>query len=269
MFGRYMAESEGLAHTMNELIDSPGGQIVQDARDFLMSRIKFIVGIFLFGIIIGFPLTKSVISWLIHPSRLPEDVSIIVVSPVEYILLQFHVATSLGAFLVMIYLFVEICHKGVKNESVKKRILELNFKPPSFGPTIIITILSVLFLAFAGLLYSWDFLTPMILQYLTDDAQNSGLTTEWRLSSYVGFIVSLALASIIGFQSPVATLLILRLGIFGRAQIKGYRKHIWFTSFILGAFLSPPDPLSLFLVALPVVVLFEIALVLDSLTRSE
>ena len=59
MFGRYMAESEGLAHTMNELIDSPGGQIVQDARDFLMSRIKFIVGIFLFGIIIGFPLTKS------------------------------------------------------------------------------------------------------------------------------------------------------------------------------------------------------------------
>ena len=269
MFGRYMAESKGLAHTMNELIDSPGGQIVQDARDFLVSRIKFIVGIFLFGIIIGFPLTKSVISWLIHPSRLPEDVSIIVVSPVEYILLQFHVATSLGAFLVMIYLFAEICHKGVKNESVKKRILELNFKPPSFGPTIIITILSVLFLAFAGLLYSWDFLTPMILQYLTDDAQNSGLTTEWRLSSYVGFIVSLALASIIGFQSPVATLLILRLGIFGRAQIKGYRKHIWFTSFILGAFLSPPDPLSLFLVALPVVVLFEIALVLDSLTRSE
>ena len=77
------------------------------------------------------------------------------------------------------------------------------------------------------------------------------------------------LASIIGFQSPVATLLILRLGIFSRNQLKGYRKHIWFTSFILGAFLSPPDPLSLFLVALPVVVLFEIALILDSLTRSE
>ena len=58
-----------------------------------------------------------------------------------------------------------------------------------------------------------------------DDAQSSGITTEWRLSSYVGFIVSLALASIIGFQSPVATLLILRLGIFGRTQIKGYRKQ--------------------------------------------
>ena len=264
-----MAESDGLAHTMSELIESPGGQIVSDARDFLISRIKFIVGIFLFGIIIGFPLTKSVISWLIDPSRLPEDVNIIVVSPVEYILLQFHVATSLGALFVMLYLFVEICHKGVKNESVKKRIAEINFQPPPFGITIITTILATLILAVAGLIYSWDFLTPMILQYLTDDAQSSGITTEWRLSSYVGFIVSLALASIIGFQSPVATLLILRLGIFGRTQIKGYRKHIWFTSFLLGAFLSPPDPLSLFLVALPVVVFFEIALILDSLTRSE
>ena len=199
----------------------------------------------------------------------PEDVNIIVVSPVEYILLQFHVATSLGALFVMLYLFVEICHKGVKNASVKKRIAEINFQPPPFGITIITTILATLILAVAGLIYSWDLLTPMILQYLTDDAQSSGITTEWRLSSYVGFIVSLALASIIGFQSPVATLLILRLGIFGRTQIKGYRKHIWFTSFLLGAFLSPPDPLSLFLVALPVVVFFEIALILDSLTRSE
>ena len=142
-----MAESEGLAHTMNELIDSTGGQIIRDARNFLISRIKFIVGIFILGIVIGFPMTKSVISWLIDPSRLPDDVNIIVVSPVEYILLQFHVATSLGAFLVMLYLFVQICHKGIKNESVKKRIKELNFKPPSFGPTIIITVLSVLILA--------------------------------------------------------------------------------------------------------------------------
>ena len=264
-----MAESERLAHTVNELFDSPGGQIIRDARDFLISRIRFVVGIFLLGIIVGFPLTRSVISWLIDDSRLPAEVEIIVVSPVEYILLQFHVATSLGALLVMIYLFIVVCHKGVKNESVKQRVAELNFKPPSFGPTIVITILSVFILALAGLAYSWDFLRPMILEYLTNDAKDSGIANTWRLSSYVGFIVSLALASIIGFQSPVATLLVLRLGIFGREQLKSYRKHIWFSSFILGAFLSPPDPLSLFLVALPVVVLFEVALILDSVTRSE
>ena len=66
--------------------------------------------------------------------------------------------------------------------------------------TIIITMLSVLILAVAGLIYSWDFLTPMILQYLTDDAQKFGITTEWRLSSYVGFIVSLAWPQLLVFN---------------------------------------------------------------------
>ena len=77
-----------------------------------------------------------------------------------------------------------------------------------------------------------EFLTPMILQYLTDDAQNAGLTTEWRLAGYVGFIVNLALACVVGFQAPVVTLLTLRFGIATRQQITQYRKHIWFTAFV-------------------------------------
>ena len=107
----------------------------------------------------------------------------------------------------------------------------------------------------------------MFLQYLTDDAQNAGLTTEWRLAGYVGFIVNLALACVVGFQAPVVTILTLRFGIATRQQITQYRKHIWFTAFVLGAFLSPPDPVSLFLVAMPVVLLFEVAIVIDRLTK--
>ena len=266
-FGLIMAEQDSLTQTVSELIESPGGQILIDVKEFLITRIKYIVGIFLLGVIIGFPLTKSVISWLIDPTRLPDDVNIIVITPVEYILLQFHIATSLGAFMVMLYLFFEAVWRGLGNESVKQRIAELNLRPPSFGPTVIFTLISIFGLALGGLIYSWELLTPMILQYLTDDAQNAGLSTEWRLSGYVGFIVSLALASVIGFQSPVATLLVLRMGVLERKQVRRYRKHIWFTAFLLGAFLSPPDPLSLFLVALPVVVLFELALILDSITR--
>ena len=119
-FGITMAEQDSLTQTVSELIESPGGQIIIDAKEFLITRIKYIVGIFLLGVIIGFPLTKSVISWLIDPSRLPNDVNIIVITPVEYILLQFHIATSLGAFMVMLYLFIEAVSRGLLNESVKQ-----------------------------------------------------------------------------------------------------------------------------------------------------
>lgn len=109
----------------------------------------------------------------------------------------------------------------------------------------------------------------MLLEYLTTDAQTAGLATEWRLTSYIGFIANLAIASAIGFQAPLITLLILRMEIVRRATVRSYRRHIWFGAFLLGAFLSPPDPLSLFLVAMPVVILFEFALMIDAVSRTE
>ncbi|RJU96901.1 MAG: hypothetical protein DWC04_06745, partial [Candidatus Poseidoniales archaeon] len=138
---------------------------------------------------------------------------------------------------------------------------------PRPSATLVITILSSVVLACLGVIYAWHLLTPMLLEYLTNDAQSAGLSTEWRLSGYVGFIANLAVASAIGFQAPVATLLVLRLQIASRRDVRMVRRHIWFSAFVLGAFLSPPDPLSLFLVAMPVILLFEAALIIDAVTR--
>ena len=92
----------------------------------------------------------------------------------------------------------------------------------------------------------------MLLEYLANDAQAAGLSTEWRLSSFVGFIVSLCLACVIGFQAPLITLLSLQSGAVDRPTLVAYRRHIWFITFVLGAAFSPPDPLSLFLVSMPI-----------------
>ena len=120
-----------------------------------------------------------------------------------------------------------------------------------------------------GALYAWYGLIPLLLEYLTTDAQQAGLTTEWRLSNYAGFIVNLLCASAIGFQAPLITTLILRSGAISGAQMAASRRVIWFGAFVLGAFMSPPDPLSLFLVALPIMFLFEAALFLDRFTQHE
>ncbi len=260
-----MAGEDGLEYSVKSLLDSPGGQMISDASDFLRKQAKLLIFLFLASVVIGFSLTKSVVSWLIADERLPEGVNIIVTSPIEFILLQFQIAVSFGIIVICVYLILSLVRNGTQNPALRARLAELELKPPKFSPAFLLTILAIFSLGLSGLTYSWDFLTPMILQYLTDDAQNAGLSTEWRLSGYVGFIVNLALACIVGFQAPVITILCLRLGIASRLQITQYRKHIWFTAFILGAFLSPPDPLSLFLVAMPVVILFEVALMLDRL----
>jgi len=58
---------------------------------------------------------------------------------------------------------------------------------------------------------------------------------------------------------------VLRGGLVEREMLTQYRRHLWFASIVAAAVLSPPDPLSLALVAAPMIILFELALVVDSL----
>ena len=138
---------------------------------------------------------------------------------------------------------------------------------PKPGSRLVAASLAAIGLMIVGALYAWYGLIPLLLDYLTTDAQQAGLSTEWRLSNYAGFIVNLLSASAIGFQAPLITTLILRSGVVSRQQMAASRRVVWFGAFVLGALMSPPDPLSLFLVAMPIVLLFEAALAVDGLTR--
>ena len=267
--GDIMSNSSDLVSAVDDLMDSPGGQLLKQSRAFLRLKMKSIGFVFIFGIIIGFPITRELITWLIEPSRLPDGVEIIVISPVEFIVLQLRIAMSIGVFFVITTLIYFGIFEGLRSPALKQRLAELNYSIPKTAPTILLTTIAIILLSISGLYYSWELLTPMLLEYLTTDAQSAGLSTDWRLSGYVGFIANLATASIIGFQAPVATLLILRFGVVDRNQIKQYRRQIWFASFVMGALFSPPDPLSLFLVAIPVILLFEVALVIDTITREQ
>lgn len=264
-----MAEAERLVNAVDELFDSPGGEIIAAFRTYLRNRVKMLAVVFALGFMATFPLTKNFISWLIDPNRLPENVDIIVITPVEFILLQVRLAAHVGLICMVIVFLAEGSWRASKSLAVRQRLRELKVQSPRPNRTLIVTLFFAVLMATCGVYYAWNWLIPMLLEYLTTDAQSAGLSTEWRLTSYTGFIANLAVASAIGFQAPLATLLILRTEIVSRATVRSYRRHIWFCAFLLGAFLSPPDPLSLFLVAMPVILLFEIALILDSFTRQE
>jgi len=117
-------------------------------------------------------------------------------------------------------------------------------------------------------MYAHEILVPMLLQYLSEDAAASGLESTWQLQSWIGFIIGLYFASVLGFQVPLAVLLLLRYDVIERSAITENRGVFWFSALLVGALLSPPDPLSLFLVGGPMLVLLEFALVIDRLTRT-
>ena len=260
-----MASKTSLEDAVSELMDSPGGELLSSIRIYLRKRAFALFGLFLAGLIAGFPIAKSIIKWIIDEQRLPDDVYVIVTSPVEFIMLQIQLSASLGIFLAFTFLIIEASLRGVKHPVVKARVAELDLKVPKPSITMVLSVASSIALALLGIIYAWELLTPMLLEYLSTDAQEAGLSTQWKLGAYVGFILNLAIASAIGFQAPVVTMLALRVGMVDPKTITMYRKHIWFCSFLVGAMFSPPDPLSLFLVALPIILLFELSLIIDRL----
>lgn len=260
-----MASKTSLEDAVSELMDSPGGELLSSIRIHLRKRAFALFGLFLAGLIAGFPIAKNIIKWIIDEQRLPNDVNVIVTSPVEFIMLQIQLSASLGLFLAFTFLIIEASLRGVKHPVVKARVAELDLKIPKPSITMILYVVSSIALALLGIIYAWELLTPMLLEYLSTDAQEAGLSTQWKLGAYVGFVLNLAIASAIGFQAPVVTMLALRVGMVEPKTITMYRKHIWFCSFLVGAMFSPPDPLSLFLVALPIILLFELSLIIDRL----
>ena len=260
-----MASKTSLEDAVSELMDSPGGELLSSIRIHLRKRAFTLFGLFLAGLIAGFPIAKNIIKWIIDEQRLPNDVNVIVTSPVEFIMLQIQLSASLGLFLAFTFLIIEASLRGVKHPVVKARVAELDVKVPKPSLTMVLSVASSISLALLGIIYAWELLTPMLLEYLSTDAQEAGLSTQWKLGAYVGFVLNLAIASAIGFQAPVVTMLALRVGMVEPKTITMYRKHIWFCSFLVGAMFSPPDPLSLFLVALPIILLFELSLIIDRL----
>jgi len=235
-------------------IDPEIRNLFKQISNHIRSRMKLIVALFIIGIAIGIPISHRVVDWLLEVGLVPEGVNIIILTPVEFIMLQVRVGAWLGTGLAVLALIVDGAWKsGLAKKSPR----------PAFS--VIVAVVFAIILATAGLIYSWYLLTPMLLDYLATDAQSAGLSTEWRLSSFIGFIISLCLACVIGFQAPLITMLSLQSGAVDRATLLAYRRHIWFTTFVLGAAFSPPDPLSLFLVSLPIILLFEAALIWDNL----
>ena len=83
-----MASSTSLEDAVSELMDSPGGQLLNSVREYLRKRATALVGLFLTGLVVGFPIAKSIVAWLIEEQRLPDGVNVIVTSPVEFLMLQ-------------------------------------------------------------------------------------------------------------------------------------------------------------------------------------
>jgi len=95
----------------------------------------------------------------------------------------------------------------------------------------------------------------------------AGIATPMlSISQYVGFMFTFVLSFGIVFEMPIVTYVLCRIGIVTPDQLVALRKYIILCIFVAAAFLTPPDVLSQVLMALPMIVLYEVGIIVAKLT---
>lgn len=122
-------------------------------------------------------------------------------------------------------------------------------------------LLSSVLLFYGGIAFCYFVVMPIILGFFTSVGPEM-MTLSPDISSYLGFILKLFFAFGIAFEIPVAIMLICWSGMTTPASLKEKRPYVVVGAFVIAMFLTPPDVLSQTLLALPMLLLFELGLIL-------
>ncbi len=115
-----------------------------------------------------------------------------------------------------------------------------------------------------GVLFGYFIISPLSVNFLAHYSVDGSIANEFELSNYVSTISMIVLASATLFQLPMVVYFLSKAGLITPHIMKHYRKHAIVVILILGALLTPPDPMSQILIALPLFGLYQISIFISA-----
>lgn len=111
----------------------------------------------------------------------------------------------------------------------------------------------------AGVLFAFFVTIPLANRYLELFNQTIGINL-WSLANYLDYTGILLLASGLAFEMGVILFFLVHYGVISADGMAAKRRHMIVAAFILGAILTPPDIFTQFLLAIPMIGLYELAI---------
>lgn len=126
------------------------------------------------------------------------------------------------------------------------------------GPLII---LSVVFLL-VGIGFAYSFVLPVAYKFFFSFAEKTGADVMQDLQRYWDFTLSIFFGFGLAFQVPVVEMLMIKLGMVSVDDLRQARRYVLVGAFVVAAVLTPPDVLSQFMLAIPLMLLYELGIFL-------
>lgn len=85
---------------------------------------------------------------------------------------------------------------------------------------------------------------------------------EWRAEDFVSFICRFMLGMGFGFELPVIILTLVKCGLLDYLRLVKFRQYVIIVNLVIAGIITPPDPFTMFLMALPLQFLYEVSVVI-------
>jgi len=182
-------------------------------------------------------------------------VDIVFIDMTEMLSVYMKVCLTAGIMLAMPYLLYHV----------------LMFVSPALTPKekkgVFLVLPFILIMFAVGVVFSYFIFLPPAIGFLTSFG-NEIATPQIRISSYFSVVTRVILATGIVFELPVISTFLARVGIITPKWLAGKRKLAFILAFVLGAIITPTfDPINQSLVAVPLIVLYEISIWLARLVQ--
>lgn len=213
-----------------------------ELRDRLL-RMVMAIGI---ALVVLFPFANDIYTFIAEPIRaqLPAGSTLIATQVASPFMTPFKLALVAAIVLAMPYLLYQIW--GFVAPGLYQH--EKRFAMPLLSSSIA--------LFYLGMAFAYYFVFPLIFAFFTATTPE-GVAQMPDITFYLDFVLKLFLAFGVSFQIPIATILLVSMGITTVESLSGKRPYIIVGCFVIGMLLTPPDVISQTLLAVPMWMLYE------------
>jgi sec-independent protein translocase protein TatC len=180
--------------------------------------------------------------------HMPEGATMIAIDVASPFLTPFKLVLMLAVFLAMpviLYQLWAFVAPGLY--ATEKRIA---------GPLLVSSIL----LFYGGVAFAYYVVFPLVFGFFTTvGPEIVNISTD--IGRYLDFVLALFFGFGLAFEVPIATIILVAMGLTTPQKLGEKRPYIVVGAFILGMLLTPPDLISQVLLALPILILFEAGLI--------
>ena len=181
------------------------------------------------------------------PADLPPARRLQALRPMTYFFISLQIAFVGGLLLALPVVFYQVWR----------------FVAPGLLPRekqLMVPIISLSVLCFSvGALIAYSIVLPLGLRFFLA-LEPPDMTSQWAADEYIGFVLRLIAGFGIVFEMPVLALFLAKVGVLTAARMRRIRRYAVIGIFVLGAIFTPPDPVSQLLMALPLLLLYEISI---------